>query len=197
MQKVDDYMSALIQVQELQKNSIKCGEIKNHVFSYNSNTPIYDIRIEPDTSALYVVPRAGDILINITVEGTFSKCTLYQYDFFDRKIVYDTIDNPKKRVMNPFKEGGFPLIQLGKNLYIEIEDKQDDVVVYGTFGGLDSFTRKLLANYVSDELQEYGCKVKHKDGRLFVVHAINDLGFSPNYLGPEMPHEKSNKWIMA
>ena len=156
------------------------------------NAPQYNI----DTDCqLYVVPRYGDILLDVEISGTFESCTMFQYDSngYNRQ-VYDTLT--KAGTMKPFPYSGIPLIQCGKAIYIEIFKPTSEITVYAKYAFLNTTCRRKLAQYThpDDEPPHFytgqslpiyrnGIKIRHANTDVYQVYNVGDQGFSPNYLG--------------
>jgi hypothetical protein len=146
-----------------------------------SSIPTYTEQVmkKPEES-FYIIPRAGDVLKEIRISGHFTTANLYQYEWTgSQKVVYDTVQCGE--VMRPFGISGIPLLCIGKTLYMEIEDADDNVTVKCVFGFLPSEDRRKLANYRSCD-SDYGIKLMHQDNSIYQVIGMNDWSYSPNYL---------------
>lgn len=197
-----DYKKIFSEIDVLDKSNIKTINIDNNaIFTYLFNSPTNTINISPipiDSilynqnidETLYVIPREGDILLSIEISGFFSSSIeLFQYDWtgikriiFDNAIGINGIDN--KIILQPFIQSGFPLLQMGKNLYLIIKKPNDNCKVKATFAFLDSNSRRELATYKDHNinLHDAGVKILHNNNKLYQVFGLNDHGFSPNYL---------------
>ena len=153
----------------------------------NPSIPTYEeqvVKINKPEESFYIIPRAGDVLKEIHILGHFKIAQLYQYDWTgSQKVVYDTIqcDGDEEIVMRPFGSSGIPLICVGKTMYLEIEDAQDNVIVKCVFGFLPSEDRKKLVNFRNGE-SDNGIKLMHQDNSIYQVIGMNDWSYSPNYL---------------
>ena len=149
-------------------------------------------RIDTDCQ-LYVVPRDGDILLDVEISGTFESCIMFQYDSNGwKRQVYDTLT--KAGTMTPFPHSGIPLIQCGKAIYIEIFKSTSEITVYAKYAFLNTTCRLKLAQYTHPDdkpLYNYngkltyrnGTKITHANTDVYQVYNVGDQGFSPNYLG--------------
>lgn len=187
---------------------------KNNIFTYLFNTPIYTIDVhvnddifykninkdkdnikKPYYDRIYIIPREGDILLDISIEGYFEIAELYQYDCLGNKIIYDTLE--KSGIMNPFPFSGFPLNQMGKALYLEIKQvNKSKIIIKANYTLLDDKPRKLLIHYrciglfekktlcgiIKTHKSVCGIKIVHKNKDIYQVVGIEDCGYSPNFL---------------
>jgi hypothetical protein len=127
----------------------------------------------------YIIPKKGDVLVSIRVNGEFSQAKLFQYSWNGyNKIVYDTLRGEGE--MYPFPDSGFPLLQVGKNIYLDVYDAQN-VHVTATYALLKKEDRQKLANYVFPGSRD-GVRVIHKSGDIYQVTDVYDYGFSTNTL---------------
>lgn len=162
----------------------------NGIYKYLFDSPTYPVIVEqadksryryPEDGLLYVMPRDGDILLHVEVTGSFKEAILYQYDFGGvDKIVYATLN--QEGIMNPFPESGFPLLQAGKGLYLNVIGADaDKVQVTATYALLETKSRMLLARYLHENT-ENGVKVVHANKDIYQVICVMDIGHSPNCL---------------
>lgn len=179
--------------------------ITDGVMTYLKNAPTITVAIPiadeaqyraDDGHATFVVPREGDLLLGVTVSGRFEEAALYQHDFIGRKVVYDRLTTAG--TMCPF-EDGIPLVQCGKNFYVDVEKhaSHPDTTpsVSATFALLDADSRRRLQNYTHPDGNPYyvtkregavyrhGVRLVHKDGEMYQAFGVCDHGYSPNYLG--------------
>ena len=182
-------MDALTAVKTLDDQGITAIDIDgNGVYTLvNPSIPTYEeqvVKIKKPEESFYIIPKAGDVLREIHISGHFTTAHLYQYDWTgSQKVVYDTIqcDGDEENVMRPFGSSGIPLICVGKTMYLEIADAQDDVTVQCVFGFLPTEDRKKLANFRNGD-SDYGIKLIHQDNSIYQVIGMNDWSYSPNYL---------------
>jgi hypothetical protein len=162
----------------LEKKNIKTITIsEDGIFKYLFNSPTITKNIESNNNTKFIIPRYGDILLKIEITGQFDKAIFYQYDSLDRKVIYDILLS--EGIMNTFPESGVPLLQCGKNFYVDIENPFN-VSVKATYALLESSSRKLLANYVNGE---NGVKTVDKNGEIYQAFNVQDNPYSPNYFG--------------
>lgn len=156
------------------------------VYKYLFNSPVCKETIKPELDrlygekerVLYVVPRDGDLVLTIELRGEFTRAILYQYDWTGgRQVVYAQLDAPG--VMNPFPSSGFPLLQCGKALYMDVYDPKD-VKVEATYAFLETASRQLLARYVHPTNKNHGVKSIHANGDTYQAVFLSDWGYSPN-----------------
>lgn len=176
------------------KNVVSLDIDDQNLLTHLFNTPQYDVVLDGPTrrdenEALYVVPRNGDLLLHIDVNGLdLEDVCIFQYDEWGcHRIVYDhgTAMSPSNHVrLAPFPTSGFPLMQCGKSFYIAIKQKESTVNASITcrFTWLDGVSRKRLAAAVDTEY--HGVKILHRDGTLYQVFNVQDHGHSPNVLAP-------------
>lgn len=184
--KFDDIIMKLKTIEEQQ---IKTYSITNGLFKYLFNSITMDVDISDsifkttNNKSLYVIPHDYDILLNITITGKFDKASLYQYDIVNNVIEFDTLT--KEGIIEPFPNG-IPILLLGKNLYLSIINKSDDVKIVCKYAYLPDKDRKEVAMYesCSNSFNVSSHKLEHKTGRKYVIHGVNNLGFSPNCLLP-------------
>lgn len=194
------YDSVFAELKVLNDLGIETIHITDGVLTYLKNSPTYvsTLSAADDTyrrlegHTLYVVPRCGDLLLDLTVSGTFEYAKMYQYDFIDRKVVYDELKTPG--TMRPF-EDGIPLVQCGKNVYLEVKEQCSYVTVSATYAFLDTLSRKTLCEYTypdgnpyyindtENSVYRHGVRIVHKSGDMYQVFNVTDHGFSPNHLG--------------
>ena len=176
------------ELMRMDHNGTKTIEIDdNGVYQYLFNSPTTQEYIDPQVNnryaiekdrALYVIPRNGDLLLTVQLSGRFQEAILYQYDWTgSHQIVYERLESDG--VMNPFPMSGFPLLQCGKALYLEVSDPQD-VSVQLTYAFLETGSRRLLAQYVFPNT-EHGIKAIHRNGDTYQAVNVFDHGYSPNY----------------
>ncbi len=188
---LEDVFKTLDEFERVGKHTIDINEYGVYKYLFNSPTmtdnvdpnpkSMYNIESdESDDYLLYVIPRNGDILLYVDVEGVFAEATLYQYDWTgSRKIVYEQILEAGR--MNPFPESGIPLLQCGKALYIEVKATSHvAVAVTATYAFLETESRCKLAQYVFPNT-EHGIKAVHANGDIYQAINIHDLSYSPNY----------------
>ena len=106
-------------------NGIRTAKVHHDIFKYYQNAPTVVKRQEEYIPGLYKITRIGDLLLYIYITGKFTNARLFQYDSDDNIIIYDEISS--SGIMQPFVDG-IPLLQCGKNFYIEIEDGQDIII---------------------------------------------------------------------
>jgi hypothetical protein len=138
---------------------------------------------------LYTVPHTGDLLLNIEITGKFWGATMFQYDWTgSHKIKYDSYDTDTNDsydtdnnvTMAPFPDSGYPLLQVGKQLYVEVMTKpHNDIDCIATYAFLDTVSRKRLMEYREGN---HGVKVRHENGDVYQVLNMHEWGYSPNYL---------------
>jgi hypothetical protein len=153
---------------------------KLFIYLFNSLTEefyLYNIHKSNINEKIYVVTKYGDILLNIKIEGNFSKAQLFQYDENgNKKIIYDEIYS--NGILNPFPNG-LPLMHLGTYLYISILYENDLVSpsynILSKYAFLNNNDRLLLS-----KLNEI--KIKHKNNDLYEIVNCDDYGHSPNKL---------------
>ena len=146
-----------------------------------------------DSKYLYVIPRVnGDILHSVRIRGRFQSAEIFQYSFLDGRIIYDHIDGLGEHidgnsisVMCPFPQSGIPVLQILKNIYLEIipENEDDPIQVEYGFGFLDGPLRKKMSDNKTFSFK--GVSVIHKSGIRYGVFGMNAQGHSINVLGPE------------
>jgi hypothetical protein len=183
---IEDIFADLIKLDEANIRSIKIDE--NGIYQYLFNTPTMriDVLLADNnrytyTDNLYVIPRYGDILLSVEVKGKFTNATLFQYNYTGtEKIIYCNITQPG--VCTPFPYSGFPLLQIGKNIYMEVEGATEDVNVVATYAYLDTVSRTTLATYETKD--QNGVKAVHANQTIYQVMSLNDHGYSPNCFHP-------------
>jgi hypothetical protein len=154
------------------------------IMEYLHNSPRVSQNIDPlqrkdEDTLLYVVPRNGDLLLTVTVSGSFESAELFQYDWTgSRRTVYVKLEKPG--TMNPFPYSGFPLLQCGKALYLSLS-KPVNAQVSVTYAFLETTSRRALAQHISPNSHD-GIKVTHANGDLYQAVNVTDHGYSPNYL---------------
>jgi hypothetical protein len=179
---LDEVFAELINQKE---DTIKIHPDGTYTYLYNS--PTLKTQLEqadklqyshPKDGVLYVIPKNGDLLLNVEVQGEFEEATLFQYDWTGlQQIVYATLDGPGK--MNPFPSSGIPLIQVGKAIYLEVKNASADVIVYGTYAILETKSLKAFATY------SHGLKAVHETGSVYqAFYALSDYGHSVNCFQP-------------
>lgn len=172
----------------IEKEGIKTINIENDIFTYLFNTPTIISNIQIDNchnnDKLYTIPRDGDILINISIKGDFEYAELYQYNWTGlEKIIYDKLE--KNGIMNPFPYSGFPLLQMGKILYLNIHQKiPSKMIINATYAFLENTSRIKLFQYKSIDNTNgiSGVKIIHKNKDIFQVIGIENFNYSLNYL---------------
>lgn len=196
----------ILKIFNIFKKNVKIINIdENDIFTYLFNTPIYTINI-PITDdiyysnnsfghdIIYLIPREGDILLDIDIEGEFELAELYQYNWTGSdKIIYDTLE--RSGIMNPFPSSGFPLNQMGKSLYLKISQrKKSKIIVRANYTLLEDTSRKILIKYRTTKNNILsicknitiddicGVKIIHKNKDIYQVIGIEDYSYSPNYL---------------
>lgn len=195
-----DYTKVFQRVKELDEQKIRTLHIDDGIVTYLDNAPTQTCVIPIADSQsykcekghlLYVLPRDGDLLLSVEVNGTFRHAEFYQYDSMgSTKVVLDSLNNPD--VMQPFPDG-IPLLQCGKAFYLDVEGA-NNVVVSATYVFLDNVSRRELADYTHDDGHPYyvkgpetvyrhGVKLRHKSGCLYQVFNVCDHGYSPNFIG--------------
>jgi hypothetical protein len=139
------------------------------------------IQVTEDGVTVYRIPRNGDLLLSIDIEGAFENAELFQYDFTgSRKVIYATLDAPG--TMAPFPYSGIPLLQVGKAVYLQVKTKQQmgELRIKAIYALLESTSRKKIVSY------DAGVKIMHQDGQVYKVYGMLDYGYSPNFLGLEL-----------
>ena len=179
--------------------------ITDGVMTYMKNAPTITVAVPAtdeaqdradDGHTLFVIPREGDLLLGVTVSGQFEEAALYQYDFIGRKVVYDKITT--EGTMCPF-EDGIPLVQCGKNFYVDVEKHAScpdtTLSVSATNALLDADSRQQLQDYTHPDgnpyyvtkregsIYRHGVRLLHKDGDMYQAFGVCDHGYSANYLG--------------
>jgi hypothetical protein len=92
------------------------------------NIPTITEEVVDKVDNLYTIPRSGDILHEIRIDGLFTRATLFQYGWGnDYRVVHETLKYPAN-TMQLFGVSGIPLICLGKNVYLEV-DADEEVVI--------------------------------------------------------------------
>jgi hypothetical protein len=169
------------ELNNMEKNKISSILIDKHILTYKFNSPIvsvndFTIYKTINNETIYDIPRYGDLLLDITIKGSFSKVELYQNGSFGR-VVYDTLIEQK--TMNPFPSSGFPLLCVGNSLWLSVYDG-NNIMVTINYALLETSSRKTLANYKSTS--DTGVIVKNNQGIEFIVNGLEYYGYSPNYL---------------
>jgi len=155
-------------------------------FEYRQNMPVYSAELdfvrERDGDILYKVPRGGDVLLALNLEGTYESARLFQYDACGvRQIVYWE-GAGGDRAARPFP-GGIPMLQVGKALYLEATGAAPYFKAGCEFALLDAPSRMSIAECADDEGKR-GVKLRHADGTAYQVHNVCDWCHSPNVLAP-------------
>jgi len=158
-------------------------------FEYLRNMPVYSAELdfvkERDGDILYKVPRGGDVLIELSLEGTYESARFFQYDTTgSREIVYweGVGDGGVGAVAHPFPKG-IPMLQVGKALYLEAKGAAPDFKASCEFALLDAPSRRLIAE-CADAEGKLGIKLRHESGAAYQVYNVSDWCYSPNVLAP-------------
>lgn len=167
----------------MEKNQISSISVEDSVLRYKFNRPTitisnFDVYKTVNNERIYNLPRYGDLLLDITILGGFSHAEMYQYDDSGSRIIYDTLI--EQGTMIPFISSGFPLLNVGKGLWLSIYDEQEEATITITYALLESSSRKLLSNYKSSS--DTGVVVRGSNGKEYIVIGVQDYGYSPNYL---------------
>lgn len=177
------------EVNRLDQEQIECIQFHSDgTYTYLFNSPTWKSPVEPKARQMspecseYVIPREGDLLLGVEVQGTFEEAALFQYDELgSRRLVYSTLE--KAGCMNPFPTSGIPLLQMGKPLYLEVKKPGADVKVTSTCAFLDTKTRRALATYTQANGMD-GIKAVHANQTVYQVTNIHEHGHSPNCFVP-------------
>jgi len=160
-------------------------------FEYKRNMPVYTAKLDfvsaRDGASLYEVPRGGDVLVAVNLEGTYESARLFQYDASGaRQIVYwhggGGSGGDGGRAARPFPSG-IPMLQVGKALYLEATGAAPDFKAGCEFALLDAPSRMSIAECADDEGKR-GIKLRHADGTAYQVYNVCDWCHSPNVLAP-------------
>jgi hypothetical protein len=171
--------TALKQLTELESQGVKGSFItEDGIFRYNKNMPTFEESAERKKDGLFIIQRMGDVLLSVRISGTYTHAKMYQYDFFDRQLVY--WEGQTEEPIAPFKDGIF-LLHVGKNIYIEIENGEN-IKIQCKYAVLDNQSRR--ESIKSYHEGYHGVKLEHVDSTLYQACHINDIGHSPNVLAP-------------
>lgn len=150
------------------------------MYTYLFNAPVLQERIELQNNGSHKVPKTGDLLLSIKVDGRFDEAIMFQYDWTgSRKVVYASLTQPG--VMNPFPASGFPLIQCGKALYIEVSNPGNNINIVATYAFLEDVSRKRLGEYIQPNTRD-GVKFVHENGDIYQAINVLDCGNSSHYV---------------
>jgi hypothetical protein len=176
----------LRQITYLELNNIKGVCItKDGICEYLHNMPTVKTQlIDPlqYTSApnknIYIIPKDGDILLNICISGYVNSAKLFQYDNLgSKKIIYDFIEKSQFYIMSPFGlSGGIPLLQLNTDIYLEINSNENEQLpnIIATYAVLDRASCMLIKSY-QDESGHY-IKIRHNNGKIYQFLNIRGHG---------------------
>lgn len=129
-----------------------------------------------DADGIAEIPRVADLLISVGMSDVEPHVStfLWMYGLVPGKIViFDHIKGPG--VMKPFPELGIPSINVWNSIYVRTSP---NVKITVTLGHLDRASRYAIAD------PDLECKVRHYDGRIYIVHGRGNEGYSINFLAP-------------
>ena len=146
---------------QLEKNHETLGQIDDSgLFTCDmDHVPIHWVKLNPiedkpyceDSKYLYRIPSSGgDIIHSVRIHGRFKSAEIFQYSFLDGRLTYDhvsgldeSMDASSVTDMCPFPQSGIPVIQVRKNIYLELipENDADPIKVEYGYGLLDEIGR--------------------------------------------------------
>lgn len=177
-----NYEEALTLLLELEKLETKGSNIcKNGIFNFNWNMPTFKKELnlsrvdDNGYSKLYTIPKHGDVLLSISIQGEFNHAEFFQYHYNQEIFYWKTNFEP---ICSPFTNG-IPLLQLGTPLYFRMNTSKSPKI-FATFALLDSESRKELADYSDDEGN--GIKIFHYDRTLYKIYDVHNFGNSTNII---------------
>jgi hypothetical protein len=162
---------------ELEAQGVKGAYVtEDGIFRYNKNMPTFEEPAEHKKDGVYTIHRIGDVLLSVHISGPYTHAKIFQYTFFDTKIVY--WEGQTNEPIAPFKDG-IPLLPVGKTIYIEVENGEN-IKIQCQYALLDNQSRR-------ESVQHYGphgVKLEHIDSTFYQAYNIDDIGHSPNILAP-------------
>ncbi len=122
---------------------------------------------------IYTIPKYGDILLDIIVNGDFIQAELYN-GLPEHPIIYDRLLT--SGVLNPFPKSGIPLIQMSTSaMYIKIKSENiESVNIKAKYVYLDYNSRKLLVSSTINNGKD-GVRIEHKDKNLYQLLNISHM----------------------
>ena len=145
---------ALLAVKTFENNYIKnMNENSEWVYSIvQSFIPIYTDQVTEklEKDIFYIIPKVGDVLKEIQILGNFKTAQLYQHDWRgNHEVIYDIINCSKsdETIIKLFDISGIPLMCIGKNIFLDIIDAKDNLIVNSMFGFSSLEYRQEDANF--------------------------------------------------
>ena len=200
----DDHISTVfMHLLSIEKKGITLGKIdETGLFTCDMDRiPLKWIRITPESLCygyskdLYIISTEPDILHSIRIYGRFKSATLYQYSFLDQRIEYDhvegmgeEIDDNHVTIMNPFPYSGIPLLQIGKNIYLELIPEHDNSELPKCEIGYGYLDHAIRCDFNVKDNQVKGVSFLHKNGQRFAIFGVNTYGHNANVMKQDV-HE--------
>ena len=158
-------IQAMDKIIEIDSQGVIGGFItEDSIFRYNKNMPTFEEPAEYKKDGVFLVQIKGNLFLSFRIVGTYSRARMYQYDFFDNKIVYweGHTDEP----IAPFKDG-IPMSNVARNTYIEVENGEN-VNIICQYAFLDRETRSICYVFYNGNIE---IKLEHQNNTLYKSYA--------------------------
>lgn len=146
--------------------------VNNNILSFNNVSEIVIDNIYrtdyDDKYILFIIPKGGDLLLNIELIGKFNKAIIYQYNN-NKKHIYQTIYSKHTNVLNPFKKSGILLFDNSMAFSVLVNSIDMELFLDVSFAYLKKTSMKFLENNYKNlklsknngDIYNFNCKNNH------------------------------------